>query len=122
MRDTPQNRRQLILFHHQSGIKHLEISKAVNVPKSTVSDILRKFTTTKNIESGRKNNGRKRKLRQRTENSLARMCRLNPKFTTKQIQKHVGGVATSVSVSTIKRTQKLKGFTAYRAMKSTKLN
>ena len=118
MNNTPQNIRQLILFYHPCGIKQLEISKAVNVQKSTVSDILRKFTTTKNIESGRKNNGRKRKRSQRTENSLARMCRLNPKFTAKQIQKDVGGAATSVSDSTIKRTVKLKGFTAYRAMKS----
>ena len=60
MRDTLQNIRQLILFHHQRGIKQLEITKAVNVPKSSVSDILRKLTTTKNIKSGRKNNGRSR--------------------------------------------------------------
>ena len=50
------------------------------------------------------------------------MWRLNPKFTAKQIQKDVGGAATRVSVSTMKSTLKLKGFTAQRAMKSPKLN
>ena len=91
MRDTRQNIRQLILFHHQRGIKQLEIPDPVNVPKSTVSDILRKFTTTKNIESGRKNNGRKRKLSHRTENSLARIQNLQrSKFKrTSEMQQQV---------------------------------
>ena len=50
------------------------------------------------------------------------MCRLNPKFTEKQIQKDVGRAAISVSVNTIKTKLKLNRFTVYRAMKPPKLN
>ena len=72
------------------------------------------------LRSTRKTNRSKRKVNERTESLLARKCRSNPKFSAKQILHKVGDLAANVR--TIKRTLKLKVFTAHRPMKSPQLN
>ena len=51
--DTPFNIRKLVIDHHLNRLTQRQISAALNLPRSTVNDIIQSFKNTGNIESQR---------------------------------------------------------------------
>lgn len=117
--DTPPSVRQLIIQLFHEGKTQMDISKLVKVNQSTVSRIIRRFTTTGNAGPTRTGKcGRKRLLSSRTDRLLARQSVINPKATAADIQASSGGEALNVSLSTIKRSLRRSGRLAFRPVKS----
>lgn len=107
--DTSQPIRELIIHHHQRNISARAISTMVNVPRSTVNDIIARFKRSGTSTSSRTGHcGRKRKLSKRTERTLARQSIANPRATAKQLQQAVGESA-DVDISTIRRSLRRSG-------------
>lgn len=121
--DTPHAIRELIIHHHQQGVSARRISSIVNVPWSTVKDLIKRYKETGAISTTRKGNcGRKRKLGPRTERLLARYSVRNPRATARELQAEIGGQAVSVHVNTVKRSLRRSGRNAYAPRVSPSLN
>jgi transposase len=121
--DTPRNLRELMVNLHNEGESWRRIATVLHQPKSTVSNILRRYKQTGSIENRRSGRcGRHRKLSLRDERALARGSVANPSSTARQLRSSVGGRAASVSLSTIKRALKRQGRVAQRPKKSPSLN
>lgn len=101
--------RQLITKHRHDGKSIREISKLVDVPKSTVSDIISRFENENRLHyKSRKGQGRK--LNTHDERSLLRKIKENPKLTAKQMSTDLSAtLGTTVSDSTVRRTLKSNG-------------
>lgn len=120
--DVPQDVRNLLVAHHEAGHSWRRIAEMVNMPKSTVSNILRRYRETGSAQAMRVGRcGRPRSLSERDERALARASTVNPKLTAREIRSTVGGRVAAVSVSTIKRALRRQGRYAHRPRKSPSL-
>jgi predicted ArsR family transcriptional regulator len=120
---VPQNIRDLIIKHHNNGRSVRSIAQQLDIPKSTVNNILQHYMKTGSIQTnyiGRC--GRPRRLSDREERTLSRASVINPVATARQLRATVGGRVASVSLSTIKRALTHQGRLAYRPRKSPSLN
>ena len=121
--DTPSVIRDLIIHHHRHNASERLIANMLNMPRSTVGDIIRKFYTTGSTSPRRRGHcGRKRTLGKRTERMVTRASVINPRATSREIQQRVGGPAANVSVRTIQRTLCRAGRVAYRPVAAPMLN
>lgn len=98
--------RKQIINHYVSGeYTQRQISVMVQVPTSTINDIVKHYRETGEVKSRRKSRtGRPKKLGVRDERALARYSVAHPRATARQIKHEVGGAAATVSISTIKRS------------------
>jgi transposase len=122
--DISQPVRNLIIERHLTGGQSWrQIANSFGLPKSSVSNILRRYKKqgiTGTIRKGKC--GRKRSLTLRDERNLARLSTANPQATARQVRASVGSPVTDVSISTIKRSLQRSGRAAYRPSKSPTLS
>ncbi|CAJ0943728.1 unnamed protein product [Ranitomeya imitator] len=94
-------RNQIVRKHEQSqGYK--SISKDLNVPVSTVRNVIKKFKahgTVANLPRC----GRKRKIDKRFQRKIVQMLDKEPRLTSKQVQAALQSEGTTVSTCTIRR-------------------
>jgi transposase len=114
--DIPQPIRDLVIQRHLSGQQSWrQIAVNMGLPKSTVSNILRRYE-----QSGLQGTqrigrcGRKRALTERDEKRLTRASQLNPRATARQLRGEINAV---VSISAIKRSLHRLGRMAFRPSK-----
>ncbi len=63
--------RQLVIYHTERGVSVRKIAEMLNMCRSTVSDIIKRFKREDRIES-RKQSGQPRKLMERDETVIVR--------------------------------------------------
>ena len=101
-RELSEDLRTHIVEKHQQHQGYKSISRDLNVPLSTVRNIIKKFTThgtTANLPG----HGRKRKMDERLQRRIVRMVDKQPQTTSKEIQAVLQAHGTSVSARTIRR-------------------
>jgi transposase len=118
--DIPQSLRDVIVAYHEDGkMSWRRIAATLMLPKSTVSNILRKYCQTGSSAASRKGNcGRRPCLTTRDERGLARASKNHPSATARELRERVGGRLSSVSLTTVKKTLRKYGLHAYRPRKS----
>lgn len=94
--------RMEIIDQHFKGKGYKTISKQLDIPVSTVANIVKKVKVHGSVANlpGR---GRKRKIDPRLNKRIARMVNKEPTKTSKEIQAELQGQGTSVSERTIRR-------------------
>ena len=103
--DTPVSARKQILDRYEANQSQKKISQDLNIPKSTVSDIIRHNRNTGSVESLRRNcGGHNKVLSARDERLIARSSLAYPQATALQISDKRGLCIPRVSVSTIRRS------------------
>lgn len=103
--DTPQAMRDLIVAYHKNKeLSWRQIAVRVKRPKSTVSNILRKYCQTGSSQATRKGKcGRRPLLTIQDERALTRASKANPNATARQLREKVGGRLLSVGMTTVKK-------------------
>ncbi len=100
--------REKIVEKHGQSQGYKSISRDLNVPVSTVRNIIKRFTAHATVANlpGR---GRKSKINEKLQRSIVRMVDKEPRLTTKQIQADLQTQGTTVSARTIHRHLNEKG-------------
>lgn len=101
-RELSEEIRKKIIDKHGKGKGYKTISKQLDVPVTTVANIIKKFKvhgTVANLPG----HGRKRKIDPRVNRRIVRMVEKEPRITAKEIQAELQGEGTSVSDRTIRR-------------------
>ena len=115
-KEYSQDLRKSIIQLHKSGTSLGAISRQLEVPRSSVQTILRKYRdlgTTKTLPRS----GRKSKLTPTDERALVRKVRFNPKTTKKHLCQELEASGTTVSLSTVQRVLHRNGLRGCRARK-----
>lgn len=121
--DVSQRVRELIITHHLNGLSCRSIASMVNVPKSTVIRLVKRYKDSGLVQTTRLGNcGRPRIASQREERTLARESLLNPVMTARELRTSVGGNIAQASISTVKRILRRQGRLAYRPRLCPSLN
>ena len=76
--------RKRVVDSHQGGEGYDKISKKLNIPKSSVREIIKKFATEGHFHN-KEGRGRKRILSERAERKMVRYSKNNPRATTKEV-------------------------------------
>lgn len=101
--NTTFEERQLVIFHHAKGKSHRMISKILNISRTTVGDIVRRFKNEDRIESIPQT-GRPKKLNDREERFVVRKVKENPKISAPKISAAVlDACGKKVGVETVRR-------------------
>jgi transposase len=120
--DTPLRIRELVIQHHHQGKSTRAISSLLNISKSSVNDLVRKYIERRSLEATRRGKcGRKKKLGAHDERILRRASVASPQATSRQLQAGCGGVISQVSLRTVRRTLVKLGQLSYRPLKSPNL-
>ncbi|XP_018550156.1 centrin-3 [Lates calcarifer] len=101
--------RDKIVARHKSGQGYKTISKALNIPRSTVASIIvkwKKFGTTRTLPRV----GRPQKLSKRAKRALVREVTKNPMVTLTELQKSAAVMGESVGKATISAALHRSGF------------
>lgn len=77
--------RELIVKLFNQGKTFQDIAKQINVTKSTVSDIVKKYGETGSTQISRHGAGRSRKVTSRIQRSLVRICKTDRRSTVREI-------------------------------------
>lgn len=102
--------RQLVIFHHANGKSYNEIRKLVNLSKSTVGDIVRRYKNEDRIES-KLQTGRPKKLSAREEKQIVRKVVKNPRISAPKLKTEVlKETGKEVHEQTIRRILKNSGY------------
>jgi len=121
--DVPQNIRNLIVHHHETGHSCRQIASLVNRPKSTVHNIVKRYSQTGSFQASRLGNcGRKKIFTDRDESQLVTLSTINPQATARQLRALVGGNVAKASLTTVKDALQRHGKQARRPLKSSSLN
>ncbi|MGH0117532.1 UNVERIFIED_CONTAM: hypothetical protein FKN15_038052 [Acipenser sinensis] len=94
--------RNKVFQKHQSGVGYKNISKALNIPQSTVKSIIKKwreYGTTVNLSR----TGRPQKLSIRARRALVREATKRPRATLKELQSSTAELGDTVHAATIAR-------------------
>jgi DNA-directed RNA polymerase I, II, and III subunit RPABC1 len=115
MADTPlQKREQVIALHSHTSKKVREIASDLQLSKSAVDRIIRRWRDTGNVGSDKQGNcGRKRKLTEGDKKVLVREIIKDPRKTAREL-KLENPFCNDVSVRTVKRAVLDGGMRAYR--------
>jgi len=108
--------RKRVVTSHQAGEGYDRISKKLDIPKSSVRAIIKKFATEGHVHNieGR---GRKRILSDRAERTMVRYSKNNPRATTKEVLQAMGP-EMEVSRRTVGRILRRGGLKACRPRKT----
>lgn len=121
--DTPYAKRELVILLYNQKVKQITISNHLNIPSSTVNDIIKRYKSTGNIEANRGScGGHNRLLSIRNDRLIARECQKNPQLTARQLQATIGTSLPPVSLSTFKNSLRRSGKMAYRPLVSPRLS
>jgi len=102
--------KEAIISLYNSGIKQSEISRRLSIPKTTISDILKRFKQRGSVEN-KSRNGTPRKLTDRDTRGLVRLVRDNRKKSMNEITNVFNQVSTSsVSKRTVQRKLYSEGY------------
>jgi transposase len=116
--DVPVNIRHLIVRHCLLGKSSREIAEILNICKSTVNNVLKRFKKTGNVMPTRAGKcGRHRLLSEGDERLLRRASVVDPTLTANELRTCVGGSVSRVSISTVRRTLVRRGRFSYRPRK-----
>jgi len=97
------NTKEAIVSLYNSGIKQSEISRRLSIPKTTISDILKRFKQRGSVEN-KSRNGAPRKLTDRDTRGLIRLVKDNRRKSLNEITNVLNKVRTSsVSKRTVQR-------------------
>ena len=117
--DSSNSSRATVIALYNEGLTQRTIAERVNLSQSSVSRLIRRHVATGSTEANRRGRcGRKLALDERTARKLRRESLIKPRATAKDIQTSVGGRASEVSISTIKRSLVKSGRISYRPVKS----
>ena len=107
-RELAEEVRHKIVAKHGQSQGYKSISRDLDVPVSTVHNVIRKFKAHGTVDnlSGR---DRKRKLDRRLQRRIVRMVEKAPRSTAKQIQDDLQAQGTAVSTHTIRRQLNERG-------------
>src|SRR4029434_7992217 len=94
--------RTKIVEKHGQSQGYKSISRDLNVPVSSVRNVIKKFTAP-GIVPNLPGHGRKRKIDERLQQRIFRMVDKKPRTTLKQIQADLQTQGTTVSACTIRR-------------------
>ncbi|KAJ4428982.1 hypothetical protein ANN_25978 [Periplaneta americana] len=78
------DQRQLVIYHHEKGLKYTEIAKILRVSKSSVGDIVRRYENEDRIESIPQK-GQPKKLTEREERSILKKIKENPRLSATKL-------------------------------------
>jgi transposase len=118
--DVPQEIRNIMVHHHEAGYSCRQIALMVNRPKSTVNNILKRYSQMGTSQATRFGKcGRKKIL---SERGLATFSTINPQATARQLRALVGGNVATASLTTVKDALRRQGKHARRPLKSPSLN
>ena len=92
-----------IVAKHEAGNSYGRISSELNVPKSTVQSIIKKYKDS-NSTANLPRSGRPRKITTRMARKIVRKVQNDPKITRKKIQDQLANEGDSVSLSTVSNT------------------
>lgn len=113
--------RTLVVQKKREGHSTRQIGNMLNISRMAVSRIMARYNENGDV-SINKNRGHPRRLLSiRTERALARVVMVTPQATARTIQHIVGGPASNVSLSTIKRSLRRAGCKTYRPVKAPSL-
>ena len=109
--------RKRVIAIHSKGEGYDKISKRLNLPKSTVRAIVKKFKSQGHVMNlhGR---GRKRLLSARAERKIVRRVNQNPRMTAAEIVNEQSSSGVNVSRHTVGRVLKRAGLKACRPRKT----
>ena len=117
--DTPQGKRSsIVAMKENTSMSIRSIAAALQVPKSTVSNVINQYKKTGSIETKRKGKcGRKKKTSPRDDAFLLRESIKYPKKTSHQLNVAISGHGVSIDSSTVRRRLLAAGRPAYRSVK-----
>lgn len=100
--DTPQSQRdRVITLHQDAKLSIRSISSKTKIPRSTVGDIIKRFTTTGSSSSARRGRcGRRRLSSLQHDRMILRTSMKNPRLTAVDIKKEV---SSHLSVHSVRR-------------------
>ena len=101
--DTPTALRSLVIEKYLLNMSQRSITSELNIPKSTVNDIIQSFRRTNEEGQNRLGKcGRERILSSRDDRFLSRASEQQPRATASQLQQQSGGLFNDISLSTVK--------------------
>ena len=111
-RELSEEVRHKIVAKHGQSQGYKSISRDLDVPVSTVRNVIRKFKAHGTVANlpGCGPQGHKRKLDRRLQRRIVRMVEKAPRSTAKQIQADLQTQGTTVSTRTIRRQLNERGF------------
>lgn len=114
--DTNEITRKEVIDLFQTGeFSNRRIASTLNIPRTTVNDIVNLWKETGSMRSRRTGRAPTRqKLSERTQRYLVRRSRTDPQMTARQIQEAEGGEALNVSVRHVRRVLHAHGRIARR--------
>ena len=120
MRKCSEEMRVLVVRKLQNGIGQRELSRYLEIPRSTIQNIWKRFLKHGAIEN-RKRTGRPTKLNERERRQLCLQSRRNPFMTAKEVYRDSGNIS-NVSISTVRRILRMSGLHGRVAAKKPLLN
>ena len=121
--DTPTALRSLVIEKYLLNMSQRSITSELNIPKSTVNDIIQSFRRTNEEGQNRLGKcGRERILSSRDDRFLSRASEQQPRATASQLQQQSGGLFNDISLSTVKRSLRQSGNIAHRPLTAPKLS
>ena len=108
--------RKRVVHSHQGGEGYNKISKNLNIPKSSVRGIIKRFATEGHVRN-KEGRGRNRILSERTKMKMVTYSKNNPRATTKEGFEHIDP-EMDVSRRTVGRILRRGGLKACRPSKN----
>lgn len=115
---TSNELRRLVVEKANEGKAKRQIARNFNISHTTVNRIMTRYSETGLWTKNPTRGHRRRVLSIQTERAVCRAVRSNQQATARDIQTEIGEPAQVVSTSTIKRTIRRAGWTAYRPVKA----
>ena len=117
---TEVERAEIVAFH-KNGLSQRQLSKQLNISKSSIQRAITKFKN-EGIYGNRKKNGRPRKTTSRDDTSMKRAVTRSPTNSCKKIRPRFLLKGANVSISTISRQLIKKfGLKSYKPAKKPRL-
>lgn len=83
---TNKKLREIIISQYSRGKSMQKISNDLNIAKSTIGDIIKKYGETASLDVRGKSSGRPRIVTERERRLLVKICKTNRRGTLRQIQ------------------------------------
>lgn len=108
-KNTSFDQRQLVIFHFAKGKTNREISELLNIPKSTVGDIIRRYKNEDRIDSVPQN-GRPKILSQNDERYIMKKVKIDPRISAPKLKTDLeSNLGICVSSETVRRVIRKNG-------------
>ena len=88
--------------------KQKEISENLNIPKGTISEIIKKFQARGSVATAQKS-GRPKKLSTKAEKTMKRISVADPRKSSREISQEMAELGFAVSARTVRRRLNAQG-------------